>query len=374
MKLTVIGSGFAALAALRELRRRCPWAEITVIAPQAEWLYLPSLIWVPTGLRQPEQLSVDLTRFFRRLRIKHLATQVTGISENGRQVFTEAGPVINDGLIIASGGQYQQLRPGLEHVSIPCRGLDEVASIRDRLNSMKSGTIAIGFESNPDEASAVRALPMIELLLGIDTLLRRQKRRNRFKLIVFAPSDTHIQQLGEEAAEIVLSQLTKRRIQTHIGHAITGFEPGQVKTTGGPIDASMTLFMPGLTGPGWAADAPLALSAGGLIQADEFCRVKGLKHTYVAGDSGSFPGPDWQLKQAHSAKLQAVAASRNLIAELTGKTSQNQFRHESFCIMDTLSHGILLKRSNERALTLPPMRLMHYAKRFTEYWHLRRYR
>lgn len=374
MKLTVIGSGFAALTSLRELRRKSPWAEITVIAPQAELVYLPSLIWIPTGLRQPEDLTVDLTNFFRRLRITHLATQVTGVSENGRVVFTEAGPVTNDGLIFASGGHFQQTLPGLEHTCIPCRGFDEVSQIRDRLNSMHSGSIAVGFMGNPHEPSAMRGGPMFELLFGIDTLLRRQKRRNRFDLIFFTPSAEPGKRLAEEAPRTLESYMHKRGIQTHLGHKILGFEEGKVLTSGGVLNADLILFMPGMTGPAWAADSPVALSTGGLIKADAHCRVESMEKTYVAGDSGSFPGPEWQAKQAHMADLQAVSASRNLIAELSGSDLRECFRHEVVCILDTLSHGVLVRRTESSSLMLPPMRIMHFAKRFFEYWYLRQYR
>jgi len=38
----------------------------------------------------------------------------------------------------------------------------------------------------------------------------------------------------------------------------------------------------------------------------------------IAGDAGSFPGPDWQPKQAHMADLQAVTAAKNLVRKLNG--------------------------------------------------------
>ena len=58
--ITIIGSGFAALTSVREIRRRDKSAHITVIAPKAEFIFLPSLIWIPSGIRQPEDLSIPL--------------------------------------------------------------------------------------------------------------------------------------------------------------------------------------------------------------------------------------------------------------------------------------------------------------------------
>jgi sulfide:quinone oxidoreductase len=66
--------------------------------------------------------------------------------------------------------------------------------------------------------------------------------------------------------------------------------------------------MPGMTGNTWfdATDPPR--SPGGFIAADKHCHAEGWPHVYVAGDGGSFPGPDWMPKQAHMADLQADAA------------------------------------------------------------------
>ena len=78
---------------------------------------------------------------------------------------------------------------------------------------------------------------------------------------------------------------------------------------GGEFDADMILFMPGMTGNQWFDNTDLPRSEGGLIRADRHCRAEGMQRVYVAGDSGSFPGPDWLPKQAHMADLQAAAAA-----------------------------------------------------------------
>ncbi|HND14340.1 MAG TPA: hypothetical protein PLN78_05120, partial [Pseudomonadales bacterium] len=62
-RITIVGSGFGALAALRELRARDARAEITLVSPHAELHYLPGIIWIPAGLRSREQLVVPLQNF-----------------------------------------------------------------------------------------------------------------------------------------------------------------------------------------------------------------------------------------------------------------------------------------------------------------------
>jgi sulfide:quinone oxidoreductase len=77
--ITVIGAGFGALAAVRRLRKLDRHARITVIAPRAELHYLPGIIWIPAGLRKREDLIVPLANFFRRMNVRHVMGEVTGL-------------------------------------------------------------------------------------------------------------------------------------------------------------------------------------------------------------------------------------------------------------------------------------------------------
>ncbi len=372
--ITVIGSGFAALKAVRELRKRDASATITVIAPRAELQFLPSLIWVPSGLRSRADLIVPLQRFFQRLNVQFHQGEVTGLSERGRVVLTSTGEVRNDGLIIASGGRFIKKLTGIDHAITPCEGIDAAERIRERLQSMTGGTIAVGFAGNPNEPSAMRGGPMFEFLFGIDTLLRQQNRREQFKLVFFSPAPQPGNRLGPKAVEGLMAQMDARGIEKHLGHKMVSFSADTVTTEGGSFAADLILFMPGMTGNAWFDHTELPRSAGGLIQANRLCQVEDWDKVYVAGDSGSFPGPDWMPKQAHMAELLASAAARNLVDELAGKTPNASYRVELMCIVDTGNAGTFIMRNERRAVVLPTMRLFHWLKRGFEWWYLRSFR
>lgn len=369
--ITILGAGFAALTAARALRRRLPDAAITLVAPRAEFVYLPSLIWVPTGLRNREQIVLPLDRFLKRYRLGFKAASVTGIDKGGRVVLTSDGAIDNDALVIATGGRFLKGLPGIEHAMTLCEGYEAAEAIRTRLLALEKGRIAVGFGGNPNEPSAMRGGPMFELLFGIETWLRRQGRRDRVELTFFNAAAEPGKRLGEKAVTGLLSEMAKRRIDTHLGHKPVKFSDKGVDTEAGHVEADLILFMPGLTGPAWIKDSGLPQSKGGFIEGDAFCRVPGFDHTYVAGDAGSFPGPDWLPKQAHMADLQAKAAADNLVRGLAGKAPERKPRPELICIVDTLDSGILVYRDMKRSLLLPKSRAMHWSKRAFERHYLR---
>jgi sulfide:quinone oxidoreductase len=239
---------------------------------------------------------------------------------------------------------------------------------------MGGGHIAFGFGGNPKEPSAMRGGPMFELLFGVETWLRQQGKRENFTLTFFNAAAEPGKRLGEKAVKGLLAEMQRRGIHTHLGHKIGGFTASGVETENGVISANLILFMPGLTGPAWLENSGLQLSSGGFIKADEFCRVPGTVGLYVAGDIGSFPGPDWLPKQAHMADLQATAAAKNLLLEIDGKPPVARPKAELICIVDSVDSGILVYRDEKRAWLLPSSRVFHWAKRFFERHYLRMFR
>lgn len=373
-RITIVGTGFAALTAIQTLRQRKVACEITVVSAKPEFIYYPSLIWIPCGLRRGDDLRIDLKPFFARMQIKHVAAEATGLSPDGRILKTSVGEIENDGLIIASGGRFIKKLPGIEHAITPCEGIASAEAIRDRIQAMSGGHIAMGFASNPNEQSSMRGGPIFEFLFGMDSQLRKENRRDQFHLTFFTPAERPGNRLGPKAVDGLLAEMKRRNITTHLGHKLKSFSPRVVTTEGGEFDADLIIFMPGMTGNAWFDHTQLPRSSGGLLQADAQCRVPGFERVYVAGDAGSFPGPDWMPKQGHMADLQARAAARNLAAEFAGREPTETFKVELICIVDTNDSGMLVARNEKYNFVLPSMRIFHWMKRFFEWLYLRKFR
>jgi sulfide:quinone oxidoreductase len=373
-RITVVGSGFGALTAVQGLREGRRDLAITVVSPKPEFVYYPGLIWVPSGRRTGDDLRIDLRPFFQRMGVTHRAAEATGLSDDGRVLGTSDGDIENDGLIIASGGRFIKKLPGIEHALTPCEGIAAAEGIRDRLKALDGGTIAMGFSGNPKEPSSMRGGPIFEFLFGLDRQLRKEGRRERFRIVFFTPAERPGNRLGPKAVGRLLSEMERVGIETHLGHKLKAFEADRVVTEGGEVPADLIVFMPGMTGNTWFDQTSLPRSPGGLIQADAHCRVSGLERVYVVGDSGSFPGPDWMPKQAHMADLQAKAAAKNLVSELAGREADATFDVELLCIVDANDNGMVVWRTEKHNWVLPRSIVFHWLKRLFEWWYLRQYR
>ena len=370
--IVIAGAGFAACTAVKTLRKRGFKGNISLVAPRAELFYYPSLIWVPTGKRNHADLVVPLHDFFSKQNVNFIQSTVCGIDADASKLKLENSELDYDALIIATGGRYIQKLPGIEHAHIACSGWKPTKEFSDRLAAMEKGTIAFGFAGNPNEPSAMRGGPVFEFLFGIDTMLRQQRRRDNFNLVFFSPASRPGQRMGDKAVDRILGEMQKRNIKTYLGKKLKGFSENAVETEATRFDADLILFIPGMTGPAWAANSGLTLSEGGFFKADQYCQVEGQQHIFVAGDAGSFPGPDWKPKQAHMADLQAEAAAANVLEVLNLKKPSHTFKTELICIVDTLTSGSMVYRGEKRSLMLkmPPL---HWLKLFFEKLYLKAY-
>ncbi len=74
-RVVVLGSSFAGLtAALDRERRMGSAADITVVDPNAQFTFIPSLIWVPFGGRKPADIQFELASMYTKKGIHFLHT------------------------------------------------------------------------------------------------------------------------------------------------------------------------------------------------------------------------------------------------------------------------------------------------------------
>lgn len=373
MQIIVAGSSFAGLMTIKTLRKHGCNAPIKLIAPQLAMFYYPASIWIPSGIYKPRDLSFPLNKFIQRYQVEYLSGSITKLNAKQHRLSTTAGDFDYEQLVIATGGHSLKQLPGIEHTFIPCAGHASITAMMQRLAALNTGTLAFGFAGNLAQLAAMRSEVLFEFLFGIDTLLRRQKRRHHFKLVFFTPCTAIDARWGQYAGSIK-TELERRAINSYIGYPLQSFTANQVIFAHSELNSDLTVFLPEMVGPLWAQQSDLPLSDNGFIRADNCCRVLGHEgNVYVAGDAGCFPVPEWVAKQAHTADLQAIALAKNLIGDRNGEHTEHSFRQEFICIVDMLDSAILIFRNATRGMVFKS-KALHLAKRLFVWSYLYKYR
>jgi sulfide:quinone oxidoreductase len=362
----VLGGGFAGLEAAIQLRRA--GLEVTLVSDRHYlWVY-PTSIWVVTGERDFEQVTLDLADVARRHGFRFVQGAVESISGARRAAVVDGRELSADHLVIAFGGR--PLAPkGVEFThSIGGHPLGTL-KLRDALAVLLtrgSGSIAMGFGGNPRDPSSVRGGPAFELMFNVDTLLRRRGLRERFQLTFFAPMARPGERMGKKAVTALQGMFGRLGVATRFGKKLGPFDAAGVTfEDGSRLDADLVVFIPAGEGHPLLAASDLPRSEGGFVETDEGCAVRGLPGVWAVGDAAALLGPSWRAKQGHLAEVMARVAAANIAAEAGGRPERESYLpHVGItCLLDMGNGAAYVHRDDRHERLIPLPVVGHYLKR-----------
>ena len=104
MRVLVIGGNFAGSTAALEIKRKLKGnADVTLIDRNEDFIYIPSLIWVPIKRREVKDIVVPRRRILEKKGINFILDTALRVEPSENKVYTEKGEYEYDHLIIATG-------------------------------------------------------------------------------------------------------------------------------------------------------------------------------------------------------------------------------------------------------------------------------
>lgn len=362
----VLGGGFAGLETAIQLRKA--GLEVTLVSNRPYlWVY-PTSIWVATGERAFEQVTLDLADVARRHGFRFVQGAVESVSGARRAALVDGKELAADHLVLAFGGR--PLRPkGVEHTFTIGGAPEETVRLRDalaRLVEKGEGRIAMGFGGNPKDTSSVRGGPVFELMFNVDLLLRRRGVRDRFALTFFAPMASPGERMGKKAVAAIQGLFGKLGVAKRFGKKIAGFDAGGVSfEDASRLDADLVVFLPAGEGHPVLATSDLPRSEAGFVVTDEGCAVPGLAGVWAVGDAAALLGPSWRAKQGHLAEVMAKVAAANVAAAVAGRPERESYLpHVGItCLMDMGNGAAYVHRDEKKEQLVPLPVIGHWMKK-----------
>jgi sulfide:quinone oxidoreductase len=104
-RVIVVGSSFAGLTAALELRKRLHERhEVVVLDPRDHFTFIPSLIWLPFGIRKPDDITFPLAPLYGSKDIRYINEAAARIDADAHVVTTASGEKLAyDRLVVATG-------------------------------------------------------------------------------------------------------------------------------------------------------------------------------------------------------------------------------------------------------------------------------
>lgn len=295
MKVIVIGGNFAGFTAAIQLKSKLKDnVEVTLIDRNPDFLFIPSLIWVPTKRREIKDISIARRPVLEKKGVNFVETIAEKIDPIVKVVYTQKGNYSYDQLIIATGPKVNyDVAPGVREHAFYIGTPDKALQAREQLEAFKKnpGPIVIGATQ---QAGCMGAA--YEFLFNIEKWLREQNIRKKVALYWVTP-ETYLGHFGIDGMPMGETMLKSFMSMFHIHYRI-GVGIQEVKansvtlSTGETIDSRFTMLMPPFIGVDLIRNSPeLEAAPNGFIDVLPSYRHKKFENIWVAGLSVNVPAP-----------------------------------------------------------------------------------
>lgn len=359
-RVVVVGANFAGATAALEIKRKLRDAvEVTVIDRYESSLYFPSLVWVPIGRREVNQVMVPRKPVFEKRGVRFVLDTAISVDPDVQEVVTENGTYPYDQLVIATGPKlHRDVAPGVAEHACYIGSVDGALDARVKLEEFKKnpGPIVIGATQ---KASCMGAA--YEFLFNVEKWLREQKIRKQVDLYWITPEPYlgHFGIDGMPLGEFYLKSFMKTfniNYRTEVGvQEVTADEV--ILDTGEHIASRFNMLMVPFTGVDFVANSPK-------LQTPEnhFLNVKpSYQHEIYTNVWGAGLAVDIKLpftpgrvpfgapKTGYPSDVTGKIVAENIVKALHGKTG---FKEKTWgkipglCIMDAGKKEVLIVSNN----------------------------
>lgn len=293
--IVVIGGNFAGLTSALELRRRLGTKHhILLINRTEEFLFIPSLIWVPFGERNLDDITVPLAPILSHAGIEFVLDTAVRVDPVENVVYTLGGKYAFDYLVVATGPKLDWSIPGTGpsgYTSCICTPPDAMAT-RDAFERLvdNPGPVVIGASQRAGCTGAA-----YEFLFNMEYQLRKRGVRDRVDLVWFTP-EPFLGHFGigglpgsEKLVKAFLEHLNIRAItNAEINHVE---ENTLVLQDGDRLDFAFSMVMPPFIGQDVVQNSEGLGNEKGFVPVQDTYQHQRFPHIFAAGVAIDVPAP-----------------------------------------------------------------------------------
>lgn len=365
-QVLIVGAGVGGLAAAHKLRRLLPAADRVVVFDQSPvHTFWPSLLWVLSGTRKPEQVCRPLAAL-RTQGITVITKAVTTIDAGARQVGAGGERWSGDAVVLAPGADVDPtLVPGLADEPGNFYTLAGAEAVWDKLRDLEQGRVVVLVSRVPFKCPAAP----YEAAMLIDGYLRKRHRRPKVEVEVWAAEAAPMAVAGPAVSQAVIDALTERDIAYHPGEAVSAVDAASHRLVfPGGRDRSYDLlaYVPPHRAPAVVQAAGLG-PPGGWVDVNHQTLETSVDNVFAVGDvTGIGLALGKPLPKAGTfAHTEGEAVAQTIAHRLTGKGQPGRFDGVGECFIEMGGSVAGFARGNFYAEPLPTVR----AYRSGRHWH-----
>jgi sulfide:quinone oxidoreductase len=356
-RIVVIGTSFAGYTGALELHELLGNAhDITVVANTHKFVFIPSLIWYPFGLRKQADISFDVRPIYAERGIAFIEDKVTGFDLERQSVQTATtGELPYDYLLIATGPKVDFASvPGLgpEHHSLSICNVAHAEETREAWDQFVKdpGPIVIGAAQGAACFGAA-----YEFIFNVRHQLKKLHTLDKAPLtyVTAEPFLGHFGIGGFGNAKWMSEKFfSMQDIAWRTSSTIKEVLPdGVVLGSGEVLPSKFTMIIPRFLGIDAIRSTPGLGNANGFIETGDDYRHKAYPNVYAAGVAVHVPPvgetevPCGVPKTGYPSEVMAKTAAHNIAVDITGAGERKTMPFsliQAYCIMDTGDMGMMI--------------------------------
>ncbi len=357
-RAVVVGSSFAGMTAALELRKRLDAQhEVVVLDPHADFTFIPSLIWLPFGMREPKDVTFPLAPMYAKQGIRFINEAATGFDLDAHTVTTSSGQELSyDRLLLATGPRLAfEKVPGLGpvdgHTQSVCN-LEHALLTRDAWERFleNPGPVVVGTAQGGSCFGA-----SYEFLLNTQHQIKKAGLQDVAPL-TFITAEPFLGHFGlggvSDSQKRVEKFFDKLGIEGIPNNVITEVRDGEIELDGGRVlPFAFSMIVPPFTGVDAIRQTEGLGNPMGFLPVNDEFRHTDIEDVYAAGVDIAIAPPQQTLvpagvpKTGQMSEVMAKVAAQNITADLQGgeRRSMPMSEMEAICILDAGNNGIIFK-------------------------------
>ncbi|HEX2412876.1 MAG TPA: FAD/NAD(P)-binding oxidoreductase [Solirubrobacteraceae bacterium] len=357
-RVVVVGSSFAGLTAALELRKHLHARhEVVVLDPRESFTFIPSLIWLPFGLRTPDDITFPLAPLYERKRIRYINEAAARIDTDALVVTTTAGEALPyDRLLIATGPRlaFEKVRglgPEAGYTQSVCN-LDHALLAQDAWERFleNPGPVVVGTAQGGSCFGA-----SYEFLFNVHHRIKKAGLAD-VAPVTFVSAEPYLGHFGlggvGDSAKRVTSFFDRLGIEGLPNTVITEARDGELELESGrTLPFAYAMIVPPFTGVDAVRDADGLANPMGFVPVDDEFRHPQQRDVYAAGVAIAIAPPQPTAvpagvpKTGQMSETMARVAAHNIAADIQGGARRTLPLAElaAICVLDAGNNGIVFK-------------------------------
>jgi sulfide:quinone oxidoreductase len=354
-KVVVLGSNFGGLTAALAVKHELDGdVDVTVVSAGDHFLFNPSLIWLPFGRREREDITFPVAPTFESHDVDFVHAPATGIDLERKVVEYGNGQTIGyDYLVIATGYHNKDdVVPGFKENAVTITTLEEAERAHEAWKRYleKPGDIVVAASQSAGCFGAA-----YEFLFNTAYQLRKNGLQKDVKLtyVTSEPFLGHFGIGGLPHGEQLLGMFLKKEgIDSRISVGIDHIDDGaMVLSDGETLPFAFSMVVPPFLGQDFLKEVDGLADDKGYIKVRDTYQSETHDEVYAVGVAAAVATP-WQTptpvgipKTGFPTEAMAHTAAKNVAAQIRGEQPSE---HKEFgdikavCVMDAGNNGVII--------------------------------